>query len=314
MDVLEGAAGLAEAGYYDQTFRLDGYTLYYSPDFNIDKTGYYPKIPGKGSSRSGIYSDIHPLINTRYIRSWGLSLEPFYFKDFDESTYSGALASTGWLEFSDQTMLKIGYTRYRDVEADNYYYLFRTLPEKGDDLIYWGRDLFAAISTDVGKPVSLRVRWNYDSQYYFQTHTTGYNRGMEGYLLLKPLSNAFIELGFQNRLFLDTDQENMPVEKVGQSNMQIWSLRGRYLFSKNIFSRVFFQHTNGAEEFTPDSTGFYQYEVWKRMSANVLLGWRFRPGSTVYLAYTEEWDRRNTSNYQSANRILFFKFSYLWSM
>jgi hypothetical protein len=314
--VMEGASGFAEAGYYDQLFRLDVYNLYYSRDFDLEKIGYFPKVPEKGHYRNGLYSDIHPLINRKYVRSWGLSLEPFYFKDSDESTYSAALQSKAWLEFADQTMLKVGYTRYRDVEADNYYYYFRTPLKKGDELVYWGRDIFAELTTDIGKPISLIIRWNYDSQYYFQTHTTGFNRGIESYLLLKPVSNAFLELGFQNRKFLDSDDQYMPSELVGQSNVQIWSLRSRYLFSKNIFSRIFFQHTNGAEEFVyNDSIGFYQYQLWKRMSANVLLGWRFKAGSTIYLAYTEEWDRRRTEDrYKSANRILFFKFSYLWSL
>jgi hypothetical protein len=109
----------------------------------------------------------------------------------------------------------------------------------------------------------------------------------------------------------------MPNDEVGQSNVKIWSARGRYLFSKNIFTRLFFQHTNGAEDFAVQNGSVLiplQYEVWNRMSANLLLGWRFLPGSTAYVAWTEEWDRRDNPAYQSANRILYFKISYLWGL
>jgi hypothetical protein len=307
---LFGSGVYAQAGYYGSFFRIDPYVSSYTPDFDLDSLGYFPKIPDKGSTQMGMYTDIHPLVNLSYLRSWGIGLHPILRKDSDEEEYGAGITTTAWVEFTDQTGIKIGYTRYRDTENDKFYSFFR--PIKRADLTYWGNQIYLQLDSDVSRPISVRLRIDGDKQYYFQTHSTGFNRGFSGFLTLKPRSNSYFEVGYQNRRFLDEERNLMPNDLVGQSNVNIWSIRGRYLFTKNIFSRIFFQYTNGAEDFILVNNQL-QYEVWKRMSTNVLFGWRFRPGSTLYLAYTEEWDKRTTENFLSMNRILFFKLSYLWS-
>jgi hypothetical protein len=307
---LSGSGIYAQAGYYGSIFRIDPYISTYSPDFNLDSLGYFPKIPEKGSTQMGVYTDIHPLINYSYIRSWGIGLHPILRKDSDEEEYGAGMTFIGWVEFKDQSRIKMGYTRYRDTEDDKFYSFFR--PFKKTDLTYWGNQFYVQLDSDISQPVSLRLRVDGDKQYYFQTHTIGFNRGFSGFITIKPRSNLYFEAGYQNRHFLDDGGNYMPNDLVGQSNARIWSFRGRYLFTKNIFSRLFFQHTNGAEDFI-FTNHILQYEVWKRLSGNILFGWRFRPGSTMYLAYTEEWDQRSTDDFLSINRILFLKLSYLWS-
>lgn len=310
---LKDGSGYLRAGHYGSLLFLDLFGTYVAPDFNIDNTGYFPKIPGKGTKQAGFHLEAHPFINKKWVRTWGLSIQPTFIRDSDETETGWGIRSTAWLEASDQSRLKIGFTRYRDVEIDLFNYLFRS--RQGDELVYWGRDIFAEIKTDVGKPVSLYLRWNDDSQYYFQTHTVGFNQGIEGALKLKPLSSAHIEFSYQRRFFLDADHKKMPKEKIGQPDVNILAVRARYLFSKNIFLRGFFQYTNGAEELIPGSIfGLFEYNVWSRLSGNFLIGWRFRPGSTLYFAYTEEWDKRSTKDYRTGNRIFFLKISYLWSL
>ncbi|RQW07807.1 MAG: hypothetical protein EH225_01025 [Calditrichaeota bacterium] len=157
------------------------------------------------------------------------------------------------------------------------------------------------------------IRWSRNRQYYFQLHDTGYNIGLETSIRIKPLSSANLEIGYQNQRFLDNDMDLMPVNRVGQSDVKIWTFRGRYLITKDIFTRVFYQITNNAENFVQNNS-FFEYEVRDRMSANFLLGWRYSPGSTLYLAYTEEWNERKSQSYISSNRILYIKISYLWSI
>lgn len=314
-ETLTGFAGFTSTGYYNYLYRVDIYTSSFTPDFNLDSLGYFPKIPEKGTTQAGLYVDVHPLVNTSILRSWGISLNPAVLKDTDEIEYGAGVISKAWLELRDQSRITLEITRYRDTENDNFYYLFRPLPLA--DLTYWGTQFAVVFKSDFGKPVALHIRADADRQYYFQTHSNGIIRGVETFLRLKPYSNAFLELGFQNRQFLDDEGRFMPNDRVGQSNIKIWSARGRFLFSKNIFTRLFFQHTNGAEDFATQNGSIpipLSYEVWNRMSGNLLLGWRFLPGSTAYIAWTEEWDRRNSSSYHSANRILFFKISYLWGL
>jgi len=144
--------------------------------------------------------------------------------------------------------------------------------------------------------------------------------GLTTSLTLKPISNAFFTFSYERRRFLDDSLKLMPRERIGQSDAQVWIAKGRYLFSRDVFSRdvfsrVFLQFTNGAEQYRwVLVNGNYElrYDVFDRLSANVLLGWRFRPLSTMYLVYTDEWDNYNQPRLTSRNRILFFKISYLF--
>ena len=138
---------------------------------------------------------------------------------------------------------------------------------------------------------------------------------METKLRLQPSSNLHLELGYKQTRFLDKEKKQIDKQLIGQSDIRIFTLRGRYLFTKNVFTRLFYQFTNGAELpywIANKNTYQLQYQVWDRMSANLLFGWRYLPGSTLYLVYTEEWDRFPGENFKSSNRILFFKLSYWW--
>jgi hypothetical protein len=311
IDSQEGWGLLAQGGFYGRLLRFDAWALSYSPEFNIDYTGYFPKISDKGSTQIGIYADIHPLVNYRFLRSWGISVQPSLIDDSDENKTAIGVKSIAWLEFPDQSKLRFGLTPYQDVESDKFSSLFgfKSAPQ----LTFWGTETFIELETDLGKPIAFRVKGSFDKQYYFQNHTIGLNRGVEGYLKLKPASNAYFELGYQTRKFLDKDNKFMPDSLVGQSDVHIFNLRARYLFSQKLFSRLFFQITNAGEELVVKNDKLV-YEVWDRMSANFLFGWRFSLGSTFYFAYTEEWDKRGRENYRSSNRIIYFKISYLWSL
>jgi len=241
-DHTRGVAAYSQIGHYDQLFWFDLHALHFDPDFDINGTGFFQKIPGKGQKEIGFYVDIHPLINTLWLRSWGVSIAPTIFQDSDETRPSWGIQSSLWLEAPDQSHIKFGYTRYRSVEND--IFSFSRAPH---ELSYWGRDIFMDFQSDPGKTVSFRLRWNFDSQYYFQTHSVGFNKGIESAIRVKPLSNAFFEIGLKWRWFLDDQLEQMPAEDVGQSDVRIWTLRGRYLFTKNIFARGFLQYTTGAE-------------------------------------------------------------------
>jgi hypothetical protein len=46
------------------------------------------------------------------------------------------------------------------------------------------------------------------------------------------------------------------------------------------------------------------------VSANVLVGWEYRPGSEIYLVYDEISDRFDRSNLAPRNRMLLTKWTY----
>ena len=310
-----GIAARTTINHYDRKywFYLDG--LYYDKDFEINGTGYFQKIPQKGRRELGAYLEMHPFLNKRFLRSWGVSSLQRIYRDTDEREDGYGIQNSLWFEFPDQSRVKFAVTHYREVEADLLSeYGFRSYP----DLIYNGRDLNLTLSSDIGKPLSGTLDLGYSSQYYYQTHKTGTTRGIKSSILVKPISNWFFELTYEVRQFLNRDNKFIPIVQIGQNNIRLFTLRSRYLFTKDIFSRAFVQFTNGAESVGTEllSTGDHAlaYTVFDHLSANVLLGWRYLPGSTLYLVYTEEWDNQATSDLSSRNRTFFFKFSYFWSL
>ena len=48
----------------------------------------------------------------------------------------------------------------------------------------------------------------------------------------------------------------------------------------------------------------------QRVSANVLVGWEYRPGSEIYLVYDESRDRFDRPNLAARNRMLLAKCTY----
>ncbi|RMG63199.1 MAG: hypothetical protein D6715_11515 [Calditrichaeota bacterium] len=304
----EGTAGTAVLSHFDRlyTFYLQGY--YYDPQFEVNGTGFFPKLPDNGYREVSTFAEIHPLINRKVVRRWGLSSLARVYKNTRDRGTSFGDQSQIFVEFPDQSRLTFTATFFQDVEFD--------LLERFDQIRYDGQDFSLELNTDTGKPLALRLKLNHDTQYYFQTHTVGFNRGVEGELLFKPISNGFLRFGYQIRQFLDGDRKLMPVEKVGQSNVRLFTLRARYLLSRDLFTRGFVQYTNAAESvdffLNAQNQPELKYSVFNRLSANFLLGWRYRPGSTIYFAYTQEWDDSLTPHLHSQNRIFFVKFSYLW--
>ncbi len=306
----DGNAARFTLGHYDQTFLfyLDGY--FYDADFEVNGTGFFWKLPDKGHQQWTLYAETHPIVNRRFLRSWGLSAGLGYIRETLEQNPSVGVNNRFWLEFPDQSRIEFAVANYQDVETD-----YRAQPFK--DIVYRGTDVRLSLQTDIGKPVSLRLTLSQNRQYYFQTYSTGYDRGLLASVMVKPLSNTFFELSFERRMFLDDRFRYMPMEAIGQNDAQVWIFRGRYLFTRDVFARIFAQYTNGAEfyEYVQDASGDYylRYTVFDRISANILLGWRFTPLSAAYLVYTEEWNNFRRAQLGSRNRILFFKLSYLFS-
>ncbi len=320
----KGWAGYGQFGHYDRLFHLNVQAMHFDADFDINGTGFFAKIPQKGRDQVGMYADIHPFLNKKLVRSFRLSTFGNFIKDSDETKPGYGVQNTLFVQLQDLSYLQLGATFYHDVESDYLYYpdSINGMPPAApmQQLEYSGRDLMIKIQTDQGKALSAFLKWNFDTQYYFQTHTTGYNRRLDVGVRIQPISNGFLEFEYKRTQFLDQNLRELPLDRYGQTDVHLYILKGRYLFTKNIFSRFFIQYTNNADTIV---WGGFDYEkwrflptfiVWDRLSANVLLGWRFLPGSTIYLAYTEEWDNRFTAKLKSANRIVFFKFSYLWSL
>ncbi|MFQ5584370.1 MAG: DUF5916 domain-containing protein, partial [Calditrichia bacterium] len=240
-DEGNGSAGRATLSHYDQKYWIFVDGFFYDKDFEVNGTGFFPKIPGKGRKDFGFYVDTHPFLNGRILRSWGISSYQRIFRDSDEEQNGLGIQNKLWFELVDQSRLTFTMNHYREVETD----ILNV--NSADEFSYNGRDLELSVSTDRGKIISAIVSYNYVKQYYFQLHATGFSQGFNASFYIKPVSNGFFELGYQNRQFLDKDKNFIPSSKIGQNDVRLFFLRGRYLFTKNIFSRTFVQFTNGAE-------------------------------------------------------------------
>ncbi len=314
----EGFAGYAQFGHYDQRYHLNFQAMHYDPEFDINGTGFFQKLSTKGKDQFGLYGDIHPFLNRSFARLYRLSTNLLYIRDTGETLPAFGVQNLFYLETQNLSYLELGFNIYREVETD----LLRDYFDPTtfhNQLEYWGRDFSAKVGTDEGRTLSIELKANYDTQYYYQTHSVGNNKGLEGSLRFQPISNGFLELEYKQHWLIGRNKKILPVLTYGQTEIELWTVRTRYLLTRNLFSRAFVQYTNAADSIdygqptiVPDRWDLNIYPA-HRLSANFMLGWRFRPGSTFYLAYTEEWDTRTTVHLQTKNRIVFAKLSYYWS-
>ena len=85
----------------------------------------------------------------------------------------------------------------------------------------------------------------------------------------------------------------------------VGSLRGTYLFTRDVFLRVF---TQAARE----RTAFRRIRVTEDYLASLLFGWEYSPKSNFFLAYNEGW-RTDGEKLRMENRVVVVKVGYLWN-
>ena len=156
-----------------------------------------------------------------------------------------------------------------------------------------------SLLTNTSRPFSVGLDAGIGNYFNFSRQAVGKQRLLALSTTIRPQSNFTIDL--ESGYALSLTQADIIDGRYFTS-----SLRVTYLFTRDLFLRVFTQA--GRER-----TDFYQIETEENYLVSALFGWEYSPKSHIFLAYNEDW-RTAEGELQLGDRVVVFKASYLWNL
>ena len=156
-----------------------------------------------------------------------------------------------------------------------------------------------SLLTNTSRPVSVGLDAGIGNYFNFSRQAVGKQRLLSLSTTIRPQSNFTIDL--ESGYALSLTQADIIDGRYFTS-----SLRVTYLFTRDLFLRVFAQA--GRER-----TAFNQIETEENYLVSTLFGWEYSPKSHIFLAYNEDW-RTDAGELQLGDRVVVFKVSYLWNL
>lgn len=227
------------------------------------------------------------LFTDKYFDDWkwhnpGLTLSP----EFDEDSISWSFRTSADWRPTESFWEVIGlfYGRSREVE------LTEVFTTDGYDF---------SILTNTSRPVSVGLDGGIGNYFNFSRQTVGKQRLLALSTTIRPQSNFTVDL--ESGYALSLTQEDVIDGRYFTS-----SLRVTYLFTRDLFLRVFAQAGR-------NRTDFDLIEIRENYLVSTLFGWEYSPKSHIFLAYNEDW-RTDEGELQLGDRVVVFKVSYLWNL
>ena len=250
-------------------------------------TTYIPRF-GPHRASFGVRGRVsQDLFTDTYFDDWkwdnpGLTLSP----EFDEDSISWNFnASADWRPTESFWQgIGISYGRSREVELTD---VFAT-----DGYEF-------SLLTNTSRPVSVGLGGGIGNYFNFSRQAVGKQRQLFLSTTIRPQSNFTIDL--ESGYALSLTQRDVIDGRYFTS-----SLRVTYLFTRDLFLRVFTQA--GRER-----TAFNRIETEENYLVSTLFGWEYSPKSHIFLAYNEDW-RTAEGELQLGDRVVVFKVSYLWNL
>ena len=156
-----------------------------------------------------------------------------------------------------------------------------------------------SLLTNTSRPVSVGLDGGIGNYFNFSRQAVGKQRLLSLSTTIRPQSNFTIDL--ESGYALSLTQGDVIDGRYFTS-----SLRVTYLFTRDLFLRVFAQA--GRER-----TAFNQIETEENYLVSTLFGWEYSPKSHIFVAYNEDW-RTDAGELQLGDRVVVFKVSYLWNL
>ena len=275
------------------------------PRFETNETGFLEKEPYRGWQRL----DAEATYSARTDNRWrpffgagsGVSQTLYtndYFvqwqrghptlglaRDFAEDLVAADVKLTTGLVFTESFLNRIRavYEHSREIELTNIF----------------GANYFAvSIDTNRSKPISGSLRFNVSDYYNFAQQTVGLQRVASLAATVRPRSNFTIDL---RGSFAQSLDEQRKID----GRFLVGSFRGTYLFTRDVFLRVF---TQAARE----NTAFGKIQITEDYLVSFLFGWEYSPKSNLFVGYNEGW-RKDADMLRRENRVIVFKVGYLWN-
>ncbi len=275
------------------------------PRFETNETGFLEKEPYRGWQRL----DAEATYSARTDNRWrpffgagsGVSQTLYtndYFvqwqrghptlglaRDFAEDLVAADVKLTTGLVFTEFFLNRIRavYEHSREIELTNIF----------------GANYFAVdIDTNRSKPIAGSLRFNVSDYYNFAQQTIGLQRVASLAATVRPRSNFTIDL---RGSFAQSLDEQRKID----GRFLVGSFRGTYLFTRDVFFRVF---TQAARE----HTAFANLQITEDYLVSFLFGWEYSPKSNLFVGYNEGW-RKDADMLRLENRVIVFKLGYLWN-
>lgn len=154
------------------------------------------------------------------------------------------------------------------------------------------------IDTNRAKPIAGWLRFNRADYYNFEKQAVGLQRAVSIANTVRPRSNFAID-------FRGSYAHSLDSLRVIDGRFLVGSLRITYLFTRDVFLRIFTQAAR-------TRTAFEQIRVAEDYLVSVLFGWEYSPKSNLFVGYNEGW-RTESERTLSGNRVFVFKVGYLWN-
>ncbi len=278
---------------------------YYGENVDWNRLGYVNLV---GYWGSGTWWQVCSNKEVGIIRYANLNINAWYNEYFDGLKYSNGGNFNSNLQFTNNWWLWGGAAmngdRYEKTETrGNGHWLLRCGPS------YWfgGR-------TNESKNISGDF-----SHEYFESRG-GHGRYYYAGANIRPKANLEFELGTSFTHYTDyeywvgTGEDGLPVFGALDQNVLNVNLRSTYTFTKNLslqwYSQFYFSagdygkyyrmiDSDHLEEVDPEA---YAIDMerndfnYKSLNINLILRWEFRPGSTLFLVWTQARDRYDTGN------------------
>lgn len=271
-------ARFARMVYQGSVFSTQASFLDVEADFQ-PAVGFVNKRSGlDGFRRYEARARVRPRVNSDLVRYFSIGPEVQIYTDRNNNVKFWETEASWWTQFDTADWYKVVYRRVYDVVSSP----FRPSKRNQQLIIQPGTYTFHTIETG---PSTTRARKDRLSATF---SAGGYYTGKRYEL---SVNNTYRPSG---HLSLETEYEvNWLRLPAGNATIQILSNRLVYAFNTDFFVKFFAQWNNDSEQ----------------MSANMLLSYRYRPGSDIFFVFDHGFDTQN--GIEKQNRALLIKVSYL---
>ena len=286
--------------YYDKNHSLNIYFSHYS-DFFKFSYWYQEQAPNFIGNELGFYEyndfrnaggwmQFAPRFEKLGIRQMGNNLN-FWGENFWANKYLDMdKLSRGWnYNFWAQTM---NYWMFGAGRGDGTYY------DRFDEVLYPNLSYWVWFRNNSSSSVNFNVNLSQGK------YRTGYRWSYYGALNVRPNNRFNVEFDWNKSLVKLVNEETLNLD---HSYFEIWRSKIYYHFNRDLNARLIMQY-NGMEN---------------RLDTYYLIAYNFKPGSFLYIAYTERFDSEPYINrsgheiipkFSSSTKILQVKLSYLLQM
>jgi len=202
--------------------------------------------------------------------------------------------------YLDYNTLSRGFNYNVYIKTMNYWGIsfsrtFSNYYDRFDEILYPSSSYSSSFQNSNNSPICFRASHSQGK------YRTGYRWSYNGYIRIRPENRFKVQFSYNRSLVKVINQDSGEMEN---SNYEIWSSKFYYHVNRNLNARLILQY-NGME---------------KRLDTYYLLAYNFKPGSFLYLAYTERFDSDLYLNFSgmemypkfgSSYKILQLKLSYL---